>query len=122
MHGPTRQSGKVSRTISLPWPSANLLIFGVLLLFVASVSVHDAMLVALHDEIIAQVEKNPVGRWLIELARGEVWLFIVVKLAGTSVVCAVLLMLYERCKPVAFAVAAAVAGFQLGLLLFLSLM
>ena len=54
--------------------------FAACCLFVVAVSVHDAMLVVLHADIIGDVEQNPIGRWLIELQGGEIWLFLVAKL------------------------------------------
>ena len=111
----THASPAVSRS------TAAAFVFAGLLLFIAAVSVHDAMLVVLHDEVIAEVEENPMGRWLIERGGGDVWLFVAVKLLGTSLVCAILTALYPRWTRAAFVAAAAIACFQLGLLLYLSL-
>lgn len=89
-------------------------------LFVAAVSVHDAMLVVLNANVIGDVEQNPVGRWLIELQGGEVWLFVSLKLAGTAIVCAVLVTLYEYRTHLALAASTGVAAFQAGLLWYLT--
>jgi len=89
-------------------------------LFVAAVSVHDAMLVVLNATVIGEVEQNPVGRWLIELQGGEVWLFVSVKHVGTAVVCAVLVTLYEFRARLALAASGGVAAFQMGLLWYLT--
>jgi hypothetical protein len=103
------------------WPRGGVLVFSVLVLFIAAVSVHDAMLVVLNEGVIAHFERNPLGRWLIELGGGEVWLFVLVKLAGTSIACAALVAIYPRWRRGAVAAAATIAAFQLGLLLYLSL-
>jgi hypothetical protein len=92
--------------------------FAAAVVFIAAVSVHDGLLVALNENVILQAEKNPVGRFLIEL--GDVWLFIIVKFLGTAMACAVLVEIYLRWRPAALLAAAGVACFQLGLLLYLS--
>lgn len=89
-------------------------------LFVAAVSVHDAMLVILNANVIGEVERNPVGRWLIEMQGGEVWLFVLSKLVGTAIVCAVLVTLYEFRAHLALAASSGVAAFQAGLLWYLT--
>ena len=89
-------------------------------LFVAAVSVHDAMLVVLNSNVIGEVEQNPVGRWLIELQGGDVWLFVSLKLVGTAVVCGVLVTLYEYRTRLALASGSGVAAFQAGLLWYLT--
>jgi hypothetical protein len=95
-------------------------IFAACCLFVAAVSVHDAMLVVLNRADIAELERNPVGRWLIELQGGEVWLFVLVKLAGTAVVCAVVVTLYEFRARLALVASGGVAAFQMILLWYLT--
>jgi hypothetical protein len=94
--------------------------FGAALVFIAAVSVHDSLLVALNQDVILQAERNPVGRILIEVG-GDVWLFIVVKFLGTALACAVLVEIYRCWRPAALVAAGAVACFQLGLLLYLSI-
>jgi len=89
-------------------------------LFVAAVSVHDAMLVVVNACVIGEVERNPVGRWLIELQGGEVWLFVLLKLVGTAVVCAVLVTLYEFRTRLALIASSGVAAFQVGLFCYLT--
>jgi hypothetical protein len=95
--------------------------FGCMTWMIAAVSVHDAMLVVINQDVIAQVERNPIGRWLIAQQGGEVGLFLLAKLCGTALVCAVLITLYQRRRGMALSIAAALTCFQLGLLLFLSL-
>jgi hypothetical protein len=85
-----------------------------------AVSVHDAMLVVLNADVIAEIEQNPLGRWLIELQGGEIWLFVVLKLVGTAVVCAVLVTLYQFRARLALAAGSGVAAFQMVLLCYLT--
>ena len=89
-------------------------------LLVAAISVHDAMLVVLNAGVMGEVERNPVGRWLIEVRGGDVWLFVSLKLVGTAVVCATLVTLYEFRTRLALAAGSGVAAFQLVLLWYLT--
>lgn len=88
---------------------------------IVTVSVHDAMLVVVNYEIIGEVERNPIGKWLIEAQGGEVWLFVVAKLAGTSLVCTVLVTLFRRRTRITLAAAVGIAIFQLVLVSYLSI-
>jgi hypothetical protein len=96
------------------------ILFAGLILFTSAVSVHDAALVILLDDVIGETEQNPIGRWLIELNGGEVWLFIALKLTGTALCGATLWALYEVCRHVARTAAIAIACFQFALLIYLS--
>jgi hypothetical protein len=95
------------------------IVFAGLILFTSAVSVHDAMLVVLLEDIVLETEQNPIGRWLIELNGGDVWLFVGFKLVGTALCGATLLTLYEVRRHVAKTAAIAVACFQCGLLIYL---
>jgi hypothetical protein len=88
-------------------------------LWILAVSAHDAALVVVHHDVIAQLERNPMGRQLIQMHNGDVWLFVWVKCAGTATVGAVLVTLYRYHARVALCVAAVLAGFQLLLLYYL---
>lgn len=96
-------------------------IFACCCLFVAMVSVHDALLIVMNHQVIYEVEQNPIGRWLIEMQGGDVWLFVLAKLAGTAVVCSLLVTLYEARARLATVAAVALAFFQLALLCYLTL-
>ena len=61
-----------------------LLTFLLCCIAITAVSVHDAVLVVLHEEVISEFEQNPLGCWLIRLQGGEVWLFVWTKLARHS--------------------------------------
>ena len=115
----TRAASSDGRS-GMGWPSASAAAFGLLLLLIAGVSVHDAMLVLLNREVILEFEQNPVGRWLMLAGDGDVWPFIVLKLAGTSAVCAMLLTMYRRAERFGFGIASAVACFQTLLLMYLT--
>lgn len=100
---------------------AVLPLFALLWWFVAAVSVHDAALVVLNGDVIREVEQNPLGRWLIDMAAGSVWLFVAVKLFSTGVVCALLASIHEQSRGLGMLVATSLACFQAGLLAFLYL-
>jgi hypothetical protein len=94
-------------------------VFSLCCLFVAAVSVHDAVLVVVNHEIISEVEQNPVGKWLLDVQGGEVWLFVFLKLAGTALVCAVLVTIYQRSPRFAMITVIPLATFQMLLLSYL---
>ena len=96
------------------------LYFHACLFLIAAISVHDAYLVVLTEAVIQESERNPVGRWLIHLHGGEVWLFVAAKLCGTTLGCAVLLVLFEHRKQIALMVGSGVTAFQGCLLCFLT--
>jgi len=83
------------------------------------VSVHDAILVIVHHETIGELEQNPVGRWLLQLHDGQVWLFVCVKLAGTALVCSILVHLYRFRPQAALLIAVALCFVQSILLIYL---
>lgn len=87
-----------------------------MLAFIAIVSVHDAALLVVNQGAIQEFEQNPIGSWLIELNNGSVWLFVILKLLGTSVVCAVLASIYEYSKSIAMMVVGPLAAMQAVLL------
>lgn len=89
-------------------------------LAIAAISVHDAALIVLNDEVIVECEQNPMGRWLLDIADGHVLPFVIVKLVGTTTVCTLILAMlrYWPCKAVT--ISTAVACFQFGLLTYLS--
>jgi hypothetical protein len=97
------------------------LTFAAFCLVVMAVSVHDAMLVVLNAQIIVEFEQNPVGRWLLQLPGGGIWLFLLVKLVGTAVACSILVTVYEQSKRLGLVAAGGVASFQVLLLGYLTL-
>jgi hypothetical protein len=99
----------------------HIVLFLSLWLFVIFVSVFDGYLVLRFRDEMHKTELNPVGRWLIQLNGGQVWLLLATKFAGTVVAATVVLLLYGRAPRIGIAVASAIAGLQLCLLLFLLL-
>jgi hypothetical protein len=95
--------------------------FCCLWLFITSVSVHDGYLVALNSSVIMEMELNPVGRHLLHMADGEVAGLLATKAVGTVLACSLLLLLFWQSRPLGWAVAAGLATFQFGLLLYLTL-
>lgn len=87
---------------------------------VALISVHDAVLLVVNHSLIVQFEQNPIGRWLLELGQGEVWLFVAIKLFTTSLVTTTLLRFHDWHRERAWFVMSALFTFQLGLLCYLT--
>ena len=96
-------------------------IFAALLLIVVGVSVHDAYLVLLYEDVIETTERNPIGLYLIEINGGGVTALLAAKLIGTCVAASLLMMLHEKKRGLALVVAACLACFQIVLLLYLHL-
>jgi hypothetical protein len=90
-------------------------------LFVIYVSVHDGYLVLANRPMMTGAEQNPLGRWLILTSGGDIWLLLTLKAIGTICVASFLLLLHSFSPRLAFPVCAAIAAFQLGLLLYLLL-
>lgn len=95
--------------------------FQCLLLFISAVSAIDSYLTVRFQDTLAFHELNPVGRLLLRIGGWEPSLLIGAKLLGTTLVLGILFALYLRHRQAGFAVAAALAVFQLGLLAFLVL-
>jgi hypothetical protein len=93
--------------------------FVAMLLIVVGVSVHDAYLVLLYEDVIETTERNPIGIFLIEINGGGVAALFAAKLIGTCVAGSLLMMLYEKKRELALVAAAGLACFQTLLLLYL---
>lgn len=89
-------------------------------LFVAAVSLYDGYLVLENQEVIATCEENPVCRYLIKIDGGGVTLLLRSKALGTTAALLLMLSVWLRNKQLALPVAAVVAAFQLGLLVYLT--
>lgn len=96
-------------------------LFVALWLFVIFVSVFDGYLVVRFRDELHKTEINPLGRLLIQLNGGQVWLLLIAKFAGTVAAATAVLLIYGRWPRVGMTVAGAIAGVQLCLLLFLLL-
>ena len=87
--------------------------------FIVSVSAHDGCLVLAHRPSMRLIEQNPVGHWLIRAGNDDIWLLLTLKAIGTVAVASFLLVLHSFRPSLAFISCAAVAVFQLGLLMYL---
>lgn len=101
--------------------SRQLVLFGLLWLFVIFVSVLDGYLAICFRHELLRTELNPVGRWLIRLNGGQVWLLIAAKFFGTVGAATLVLLLFSRWQRAGMVVVAVMAAFQLWLLWFLLL-
>jgi len=90
-------------------------------LFVVCVSVNDGYWLVANRTIMAGIEQNPLGRWLILAGGGDIWLLLALKAAGTICVASFLLVLYPLRPRLAWTVCAAISAFQLLLLAYLNL-
>lgn len=88
---------------------------------IAAISVYDAVLVYLYRGVILDHEQNPIGLMLIKMHQGDVWVFVILKIALTSLVIAILAILYERLRRLAMPITTGVTAFQVGLLGYLSI-
>jgi hypothetical protein len=103
---------------STPIPRLDFL-FRLLWLFIIAVSMYDAYLVLKLRDVINTTERNPLGLALLELAGGNVWLFLLAKVSGTVLACMLLLVLFKNDRKVGLVVASVIAVLQFALLLFL---
>jgi hypothetical protein len=93
--------------------------FYLMWLFIVFVSAHDGCLVLVNRPLMSSAEQNPFGHWLIRVWRHDIWLLLTLKAIGTVCVASILLLLYSLRPRLAWTVCAAVAAFQLGLLIYL---
>jgi hypothetical protein len=94
-------------------------VFAVAWIFVILVSVIDAYLLLQNRDIIGSFERNPLGNALLAINGGKVWLFLSLKLLGTILTSAALILIFQHNNTLGLVVALAVACFQFGLLVFL---
>jgi hypothetical protein len=95
--------------------------FALLWLFAILVSVVDGYLAIRYRHELHKTELNPLGRLLIQMNGGQVWMLVGAKFLGTIAAATVVLLLYGRRPRMGMAVVTALAGLQLALLLFLLL-
>ena len=94
-------------------------LFIFLLLFISSVSAIDTYWSIKNQEDLINVEKNPIGTWLINMDNGSVALFMALKSLGTVLVFGILCWLYKERKKTAWSAAVALAVIQFCLLIYL---
>jgi hypothetical protein len=88
-------------------------------IFVMAVSVVDGYLVLQLREVIGDFERNPAGIALLAINGGQVWLFLAMKLLGTSLACMWLLIIYRNNPRLGLAITLTLACFQFALLIYL---
>jgi hypothetical protein len=87
--------------------------------FIGLVSAYDAWLVKAYEQVIFDVEKNPLARYILLSSDRSVEPFLCCKAAGTLLVLTILWLLYRHTPRLAWPVIQSVAAFQLLLLVFL---
>lgn len=94
--------------------------FPFLMTIIAVVSLYDTWMIVRFHDWIGDLEENPAGRWLLEIAGGDIGPFVRTKLAGTLVVLTVLTGMWVRQSRLLFPVASSVASYQAGLMVYLT--
>ncbi len=89
--------------------------------FIGAVSVVDAALVLVNDEVILNAERNWICLQLMRLDPRTFHYFLSAKACGTTVVLAVLHVVFARSRRHGLAIAGGVAAYQLWLLTYLAL-
>lgn len=94
-------------------------VFWTLWVTIVAISAYDTCWTVANREVMANVERNPVGRLLISLHGDDIWLLVLVKAAGTVVAAALLLVLYWIWPRLGWPACLGVAAFQLWLVAYL---
>ncbi|MEP3482215.1 MAG: hypothetical protein ABJZ55_23420 [Fuerstiella sp.] len=95
--------------------------FPILCAIIVGVSLYDTHLIIKHASTIGQMEENPLGRWLLNIAGGGISIFVRAKLAGTLTVLSVLIYLWKTSSRKTLPVTVSLAAYQTGLLAYLTL-
>ena len=93
--------------------------FSVLISLIAAVSVFDTLLIIRFRDYIYVMEENPMGTWLLEVASGDIEVFVRAKLAGTLIVLTTLTFMRLRRSRMTLPVTTSVAAYQTSLLTYL---
>lgn len=94
--------------------------FPAAMVIIAAVSLYDTYLIIRFADMISMMEMNPIGRWLLDIADGEIGVFVRVKLAGTFSVLCMLVFMKMRRNRMLFTITTSVASYQTGLMIFLT--
>lgn len=94
--------------------------FPILCSLIVGVSLYDTHLIVKYSGTIGEMEENPIGCWLLEIADGGISVFVRAKLAGTLTVLSVLVYLWRTRSRKALPVTASLAAYQTGLLAYLT--
>lgn len=95
--------------------------FPILCAVIVGVSLYDTHLIVKYSSTIGQMEENPIGCWLLDIADGGISIFVRAKLAGTLTVLSVLVYLWKTSSRKTLPVTASLAAYQTGLLAYLTL-
>jgi len=96
------------------------------LFVIASVAIYDILLTIQYRESLAELEENPIGRWLMNLdqvdqfAVPDLTLFLMLKSIGTIIVLITVYALVKRRGRIGHPIAAGVTTFQLVLATYLT--
>lgn len=94
--------------------------FPAFIVIIAAVSLYDTYLIIRFAEFIYMMESNLMGRWLLEIAGGQVGVFVRVKLAGTLLVLSTLMFMWKWRAPMLFPITSSIAAYQSCLLIYLT--
>ena len=94
--------------------------FPAFMVIIAAVSLYDTYLIIRFEEMIYKMESNPMGVWLLEIADGQVGVFVRVKLAGTLLVLSTLMFMWKWRVRTLFPITTSIASYQAGLLIYLT--
>jgi len=96
--------------------------FPAFIVIIAAVSLYDTYLIIRFEEVIYMMESNPMGRWLLEMAGGQVGVFVRVKLAGTLLVLSTLMFMWRWRAPMLFPITTSIASYQSCLMIYLTVL
>jgi hypothetical protein len=94
--------------------------FPVALCLITFVSLFDTYLIVHFEGVIDSTEENPIGRWLLEMGQGSIWVFVRMKLAGTICVVSTLYGMWASRSRLVVPVTTSVATYQTGLFFYLT--
>lgn len=94
--------------------------FPTFIVIIAAISLYDTYLIIRFNEMIYMMESNPMGRWLLEIAGGQVGVFVRVKLAGTLLVLSTLMFMWKSRAPMLFPITTSIASYQTCLMIYLT--
>lgn len=94
--------------------------FPAAIVIIAAVSLYDTYLIIRFMDEICLMEENPVGLWLLDIADGQVGVFVRVKIAGTLLVLSTLMFMWIRQVRMLFTITTSIASYQTLLLIYLT--
>ena len=94
--------------------------FPIFFVIIAAVSLYDTYLIIRFDDCICAMESNPIGCWLLEIAGGQVGVFVRAKLAGTLLVLSTLIFMWKWRVRMLFPITTSIASWQTCLMIYLT--